>query len=229
MPGFFMTEVDEIIELLKEKSNPAHLAGMKRFGIQNDRALGIPLPELRKIAKAIKINQELSLALWKTNFHEARILASMIGDPAKVTPEQFDVWAGGFNSWDVCDQVCGNLFDRVPFAIEKAFACSLSQQEFIKRAGFVLMAEYAVHQKKAPDEVFIAFFPVMEREACDNRNFVKKAVNWALRQIGKRNENLRRKAIECAERMLTNDCKSARWIASDAIRELSRKGPATNN
>jgi 3-methyladenine DNA glycosylase AlkD len=216
-------DIDEIIVLLKEKSNPKYLAGMKRFGIRDEFALGIPLPELRKISKSIKTDQALSMTLWKTNFHEAKLLASMIGDAAKVTPKQMDEWVNDFNSWDLCDQVCGNLFDKTPYAVEKAFEYSQGPHEFTKRAGFVLMAEYAVHNKKAGDEVFVSFLPVIQREACDPRNFVRKAVNWSLRQIGKRNGCLRDKAIQTASVLLEMDCKTARWIASEALRELKRK------
>jgi len=221
--------VDEVILLLKEKSNPIHLAGMKRFGIENSMALGIPIPELRKLARVIKRDHPLALALWETSFHEARILATMVADPASVTEEQFDKWVSGFNSWDICDQTCGNLLDRTPFAIDKAIAYSAREEEFVKRAGFVLMAEYAIHNKAANDAVFIDFFQIIEREACDNRNFVKKAVNWALRQIGKRNELLRLYAIETAHRILMKDCKAARWVASNALNELKGKAPVTLN
>jgi len=224
-----MASVEEIVEILKEKSKPDNLAGMKRFGINTSKALGIPIPELRKLAKVIKKDHELALGLWETSFHEARILASMIDDPALVTREQLDNWVQDFYSWDLCDQVCGNLFDRTPFAIEKATAYSEREEEFVKRAGFVLMAEYAVHHKKAGDEIFIIFLQIIEREACDDRNFVKKAVNWALRQIGKRNAVLRTYAIESANRILSKECKAAKWIASDALNELSRKAAQTIN
>jgi len=224
-----MASVDEIVDLLKQKSNPTHLAGMKRYGIDSSKALGIPLPELRKIAKGIKKDHELALTLWKTSLHEARILASLVDIPVKVTTEQFDAWTADFYSWDLCDQVCGNLFDRTPFAIEKAIAYSAREEEFVKRAGFVLMAEYAVHQKKANDEIFINFLQIIEREACDGRNFVKKAINWALRQIGKRNGALRIHAIESANRILAKECKAAKWIASDALNELTRKPSGTIN
>jgi len=229
LPGFFMNSVDEVVDLLRQKSNPAYLAGMKRFGIDSGKALGIPLPELRKIAKGIKKDHELALALWNTSLHEARILASLVDDPARVTEEQFDSWAADFYSWDLCDQVCGNLFDRTPFAIEKAIAYSARKEEFVKRAGFVLMAEYAVHHKKAGDEIFINFLQIIEREACDGRNFVKKAINWALRQIGKRNAALCVHAIESANRILVKECKAAKWIASDALNELLRKASRTIN
>lgn len=146
----------------------------------------------------------------------------MIDDPAQVTVRQIDAWVKDFNSWDLCDQVCGNLFDRTAFAVEKAIAFSRRKEEFVKRAGFVLMAEYAVHNKKAEDEVFLSFLPLIEKEACDDRNFVKKAVNWALRQIGKRNASLRKAAISAAERILQLDSKAAQWIARDALKELKK-------
>ncbi|ASU33428.1 DNA alkylation repair protein [Mucilaginibacter xinganensis] len=213
----------EVIDLLKQKSNPANLAGMKRFGINDDFALGIRIPDLRKIARTIKIDHTLALALWKTKIHEARILASMIADPLQFTEAQADEWVLGLNSWDVCDQLCGNLLVRSPFVIRKAFEYASRDEEFVKRAGFVLMAEYAVHGKKAANEVFLAFFPVIEREAVDDRNFVKKAVNWALRQIGKRNPDLRIHAIDSARHISLQISRSAKWIAANALLELSGK------
>lgn len=213
----------DVIDHLKQQSNALHLEGMKRFGIDNTKALGVSMPKVRALAKEIKKDQSLSLALWETGIHECRILASMIGDPKLVTPEQMDKWVADFASWDVCDQVCGNLFDRTPFAIEKAMEYSAHQEEFIKRAGFVLMAEFAVHNKKADNAEFVPLFPVMEREAWDNRNFVKKAINWALRQIGKRNKTLHQIAIATAERIAIQDSKAARWIAADALRELEKR------
>jgi 3-methyladenine DNA glycosylase AlkD len=214
---------DQIIVILKEKSNAAHLTGMKRYSIDTQYALGIPMPELRKLAKLIKKDHNLALALWDTGLHEARILASMIDDPKLVSPEQIDAWVKDFNSWDICDQVCGNLFERTPFGIEKAVEFCSCQEEFIKRAGFVLMAEHAVHNKKASDDVFLALLPYAEREAWDNRNFVKKAINWAIRQIGKRNPALRMAAMETAMLILMQETKAAKWIATDALQELSIK------
>jgi len=216
-------DVTEIIDLLKEKANTRYHAGMLRFGINNEKALGVKIPEVRKLAKIIQKDHELALQLWDTHIHEARILASLVADPRQVTPQLIDSWAKDFTSWDVCDQTCGNLFERTPYAIEKALEFSKHGEEFIKRAGFVLMAELAVHDKKANDKVFTQFFPVIEREAWDNRNFVKKAVNWALRQIGKRNATLLPLAIKCAERILLQDSKPARWIATDALRELTSR------
>jgi 3-methyladenine DNA glycosylase AlkD len=215
--------VPEIIQKLHEESSPAYLAGMTRFGIDNAKAIGVPVPVLRKLSKSIKTNQNLSLDLWETGIHEARLLATMIGDPAKVTSQQMDNWVKDFTSWDICDQACGNLFDRTTFALERAAYYTLSEQEYVKRAGFVLMAEFAVHNKKASNESFIALLPLMEHEAWDERNFVKKAVNWALRQIGKRNPELRKAAIETANRIMQQNTKAAKWIASDALKELNKK------
>jgi 3-methyladenine DNA glycosylase AlkD len=215
--------VDEIIDQLKLRSNPKYLSGMKRFGIEDKNALGTPLPEIRKLAKQIKKDHNLALELWASGIHEARILASLVDDPKDVTSNQINEWVKDFNSWDLCDQVCGNLFDRTPFAIEKAIEFSNNPAEFVKRAGFVLMAEYAVHNKNAGNDTFLALMPVIEREAYDGRNFVKKAVNWALRQIGKRNPELRKAAIETAHRISSQNSKAAKWIATDALKELTAK------
>lgn len=217
--------VAEIIGLLNQSANPAYLDGMKRFGIDNSKALGIPIPQLRKIAASCKNNHALALELWETGIHECRILASMIDDPAQVTTEQMDKWASAFYSWDLCDQVCGNLFDRTPYIAEKVITYTESEQEYIKRAGFVLMAEYAVHNKCAPDEIFTNWLPIIEREAMDDRNFVKKAINWALRQIGKRNNNLNALAIKAAEQILQQDNKPAKWITRNALIELKSGNP----
>ena len=215
----------QIIDQLKQLSNASYLNGMQRFGIDSSKALGVKLPDLRKLAKRIKKNHQLALELWATGIHEARILASLVDDPKLVTPQQMDIWANDFSSWDVCDQVCGNLFDRTPYAIDKALEYSRSEKEFVKRTGFVLMAEFAVHDKKADDLEFIRFFPVIEREAWDDRNFVKKAVNWALRQIGKRNPALNYLAVEIAKQIALQNSRSAKWIAQNALSELQKWKP----
>jgi 3-methyladenine DNA glycosylase AlkD len=220
LPTNLQTDADSIIALLKQKADAKYLAGMLRFGIDNQRALGVKIPEVRKIAKACKKDHELAQQLWATGIHEARIMASLVDDPAKVTEKQIDDWTMEFYSWDLCDQVCGNLFDRTPFAVDKAIEFSLREEEYVKRAGFVLMAEYAIHNKKATNEVFMQFFPIMEREAHDDRNFVKKAINWALRQIGKRNSILKIEVVDSARRILAQDSKAAKWIASNALAEL---------
>lgn len=211
--------VYEIINELNELSTPEHFAKLSRFGINDRKALGVKVPLLRQLAKNVGKNHDLALKLWATEIHEARILASMIEDPKYITTEQFDNWVGDFDSWDMCDLCCG-LLVRTPFALDKIYEYSSDNKEFVKRTAFVLMCAWVVYDKKAEDAFFVPFFDLIEKEACDNRNFVRKAVNWALRQIGKRNEALRLKAIESGERILKQDSKSAHWIASDALREL---------
>jgi 3-methyladenine DNA glycosylase AlkD len=183
--------------------------------------LGISVPALRKLAKEIGQDHQLAQELWGSGIHEARILATMIDPPGQVTEAQMEAWVEDFDSWDVCDQCCLNLLRKTPLAHQKAVEWSGREQEFVKRAGFALMATLAVHDKKAGDEAFIAFLPLIQKEAVDGRNFVKKAVNWALRQIGKRNLALNRAAIRTAEEIRQLDSKSARWIAADALRELT--------
>jgi 3-methyladenine DNA glycosylase AlkD len=214
------TKVREIIRKLESMSNPSNKEGMARFGINVDNALCISMPALRKYAKETGKDHALALALWDTGIHEARIMAALIDVPKQVTEAQLDKWAAELDSWDVCDQCCSNLFDKTGFAYGKCFEWSKDEREFVKRAGFVMMATLAVHDKKADDEAFKRFFPVMLRECGDDRNFVRKAVNWALRQVGKRNLRLNREAIEVCNEMKLLESKSARWIASDALREL---------
>jgi len=211
----------EIIKKLKSRSNRKNVAGMARFGINTKKALGIPMPVLRKMAKEIGTDHKLAKRLWTSGIHEARILACLIDDPALVTEEQMDRWVKGFDSWDVCDQCCLNLFDKTNFAYQKAEEWSEGSAEFVKRAGFTMMAALAVHDKKAEDIYFTPFLPIIKREATDERNFVKKSVNWALRQIGKRNQNLNIFAIKTAKEIQRIDSKSAHWIASNALRELT--------
>jgi 3-methyladenine DNA glycosylase AlkD len=194
---------------------------MARYGISTDNTLGVSMPALRALAKEIGRDHELALSLWSSGIHEARILAGLIDDPRLVTETQMEQWVADFDSWDVCDQVCSNLFDATPFAYEKAVTWACRKEEFVKRAGFVLMAALSVHDKKAGDDVFEPFFALIVRESTDGRNFVKKAVNWAVRQIGKRNALLNARAIAVAEEVQMVDAPSARWIAADALRELT--------
>jgi len=194
---------------------------MSRFGIQTEGAVGISIPELRKMARGLRPNHELALGLWNTGIHEAYILGGMIDDPRKVTEDQMEEWSRDFDSWDVVDNSCGSLFDKTPFAVQKAFEWSGRSEEYVKRAGFVMIAELAVHDKEAGDKTFLEFLPVIMREARDDRNFVKKAVNWALRQIGKRNLKLNQAAIQTAKEIQKLETRSAKWIASDALRELT--------
>lgn len=203
-------------------ANPTDLDGMARFGIQTTNSLGgIAMPKLNKLAKEIGKDHELAGQLWASGIREARLLACMVADPKAMSEDQMERWVADFDSWDVCDSCCGYLFDKTPLGYSKALEWSKRQDEFVKRAGFALMAYLAVHDKKAPDDKFLAFLPAIKREATDERNFVKKAVNWALRQIGKRNMRLNQAAIETAEEIKQLDSKSARWIAADALRELT--------
>ncbi len=211
---------DQVIATLHQSADPQAVAGMARFGSKPAHALGISIPVLRKMAKALGKDHALASELWASGLHEARILASMIADPRLVTNQQMEAWVKDFDSWDLCDQVCGNLFDKTPSAFQKAVEWCHREPEFVRRAGFVMMAELAVHDKLASDEAFLPFFPLMKQYATDERNFVKKAVNWALRQIGKRNAVLRASALEWAEQIRAIDSKTAQWIANDAIKEL---------
>jgi 3-methyladenine DNA glycosylase AlkD len=211
---------EKIIGELESLSSPEDLEGRARFGIQSQKAYGVRMPELRRMARESGKNHELAEKLWQYGYSETRIMASMIDDPQQVTEDQMERWAQDFDSWDVCDQCCMNLFRKTPFAYEKISEWSTREEEFVKRAAFTLIATLAVHDKKAEDEKFIALFPLIIRESTDTRNYVKKAVNWALRQIGKRNLDLNKEAIAVADEISKIDSKIARWIASDALREL---------
>ncbi len=215
-----MAELHDVLNELKAKARPEQLEGMARFGIVGEKRLGLSIPDLRKMAKKIGKDHGLALELWKTGFQDARILAAMIDRVEEVTDSQMEEWVKDFDSWDVCDQVCMNLFDRVPLVRKKIMEWADRREEFVKRAAFALIACLVWHDKKAPDQDFIEFLPLIQACAADERNFVKKAVNWALRHIGKRNQNLNRIALETARQIALIDSKSARWIAADAIREL---------
>lgn len=212
---------DQIIARLQSLANPANVAGMARYGINPDSTLGVSIPTLRAMAREIGKDHQLAEELWASGIHEARILASIIDDSAQVTEEQMERWVADFDSWDVCDQVCSNLFDKTKFAYPKAVEWSGAEAEFIKRAGFTLMAALAVHDKRAGDERFEPFFLSIVRQATDERNYVKKAVSWALRNIGKRNRQLNTRAIAIAGEIAQIDSQVARWIANDALKELT--------
>jgi 3-methyladenine DNA glycosylase AlkD len=215
------TSADQIIQKLKSLANPKNVEGMARFGINPNNTLGISVPVLRDIAREAGKDHQLAQELWASGIHEARILACFVDKPELVTESQMESWVKNFDSWDVCDLCCSDLFDRTKFAHQKAVEWSGREEEFVKRAGFTLMAALAVHDKKASDADFLKFLPIIKRESTDERNFAKKAVNWALRNMGKRNLDLNKMAIKTAEEIQKIDSKSARWIAADALRELT--------
>jgi 3-methyladenine DNA glycosylase AlkD len=216
-----MHSVEEVLEMLAAKANPDQLAGMARYGMTVENRLGVKVPQMRKIAKEIGVDHKLALELWETGVTEAMILASMVDVPDEVTEEQMEAWVLDFDSWDVCDQVCMNLFDKTTLVWKKIHDWSDREEEFVKRAAYALIACLAVHDKGASDEVFISLIPVIKAGAADNRNYVKKAVNWALRNTGKRNPELNTVALATARELRGIDSKSARWIGSDAIRDLT--------
>ncbi len=215
-----MTTAEDVIEELESKTKPGVLEGMARFGMAVGNRLGVAVPDMRKMAKKMGKDHRLALELWQTGVAEARIMASMVDDPQEMTEAQMEDWVKDFDSWDVCDQVCMNLFDKSPLAWKKVIDWSERREEFVKRAAFSLIACLAWHDKKAADERFIGLLPLIIKGADDERNFVRKAANWALRHIGKRNRNLNAAALQTARQIRQMDSRAARWIAADAIREL---------
>lgn len=214
---------EQVMRRLRALGDPAAVAGMARFGINPQGTLGVPVPALRRLARELGTDRALARRLWASGVHEARILASMVEDPARVTRAQMDRWARAFDSWDVCDQCCLNLFRRSPHARAQALDWSGRSEPFVKRAGFALMAVLAVHDRQAPDPDFEPFLEAIAREAADERSDVRKAVNWALRQIGKRTPRLRRRAMAVARRLKRSESRAARWVGSDALRELEAR------
>jgi len=210
----------QVLARLRALADPAVTASMARFALPVDRALGVTAPQLRKLAREIGRNHALAQELWVTEVREARLLAPMIDEPARVSVKQMEQWVRDLDSWGICDDCCFELFDKTRFAWAKALEWSRRQPEFEKRAGFALMAALARHDREAPDEKFAPFLAAIERESGDGRNFVKKAVNWALREIGKRNRKLNHAAIARARAIHATGVPSACWIASDALREL---------
>jgi 3-methyladenine DNA glycosylase AlkD len=215
-----MWTLTQVLDRLKAEARPDQLEGMARYGMVIENRLGVSMPRLRALGKEIGRNHELALALWASGLADARILASIVEDPGAVTVEQMERWVQGVSSWDVCDQVCMNLFEKTRFAPEKIAEWAQRDEEFIKRSAFSLIACLAWHDKGAPDSLFLGFLPIIRAGASDERNFVKKAVSWALRHIGKRNLNLNVAALETAREIRQLDSRAARWIAANAIREL---------
>jgi 3-methyladenine DNA glycosylase AlkD len=212
---------DDIIARLEAVADPTRLTGMARYGIEVSNALGVSIPTLRAIARTTGRDHSLALVLWGTGVHEIRILASMVDEPGRVTVRQMNGWASAFDSWDLCDQVCTNLFDRTAHAVNRAAAWAVRREEFVRRAAFATIAGLAVHRRDLTDDDLRALLVIVESAADDDRNYVRKSVSWALRQIGRRNENLNAAAIASAERIRRRDTRAARWIATDALRELT--------
>jgi 3-methyladenine DNA glycosylase AlkD len=218
-----MHTLNSILNRFEFLKNQKNIAGMAHFGIQTKKVYGISAPILKKMAREIGHSHVLAQQLWKSGSLEARTLAALIDEPTKVTEGQMERWVREFDNWAVCDNTCGSLFDKTPFAWKKAVAWSRRKEEFVKRAGYALMAWLAVHDRKATDGQFVKLLPHIKQGATDERNFVKKAVNWALRQIGKRNINLNKQAIRAAKEIHRLDSPAAKWVASDALRELTGK------
>ncbi len=215
--------VEEILDRLRKAGSAANVAGMARFGIRPALAYGVDTPALRALAREIRRNQAAAEALWACGIHDARILATLVADPDRLTESLVEAWARDFDSWSVCDSACVHLLWKTPFAWRKVRAWAHAEPEYTRRAAFALLAALAVHDKTAPDSRFRAAFRLIRKAASDERNFVKKAVNWALRQIGKRNGALREDAMKLAEELRASKSRSARWIGSDALRELRRR------
>lgn len=216
--------VDEIVKKLASMGSSKNVEGMSHFGIKTEKSFGVPTPDLKQFARAVKKQADdrhkLAQELWETGIYDARAVAFLIDDPAKVTHRQMDAWSKDFDNWATVDGTCCYLFCRTPFAFEKAFEWAEKKPEFIKRAAFSLIANITVHDKKIDDAKLATFLPLIEKHSDDDRNFVKKAVNWALRQIGKQSLALNKLAVESAERIKERGTRSARWIAADALREL---------
>lgn len=212
---------NQLINKLISKSRKDRLKGMSRYGIKIDNRLGVSIPEIRKIAKEFGKNHEVALELWKTGYADAKITAALIDEPEKVTESQMDDWVVEIDSWDVCDQTCMNLFDKTPYAWKKIIEWSKGDEEFVKRTAFSLLACLAWHDKNAEDSRFIEYFPLITKNAMDNRNYVKKAVSWSIRHIGKRNLNLHSAALEIANELKNIDSRTAKWIGSDVIKDLN--------
>lgn len=213
-------DADEVLRRLREMSDAERLQGMSRYGIAVDKALGVSVPQLRSLAREIGKDHRLALALFDSGIHEAMVLAAFVDEPKKVTERQMDDWVSRFDSWDLCDQCCNDLFRRTPYAWTKAMEWSERKEEYVRRAGFTMMAVLAVHDREATDEDFKKLLWRMEKHSSDDRNYVKKAVNWALRQIGKRNLVLNQEAVRTAQRIMAKGDAPSTWVASDALREL---------
>lgn len=218
-----MSEVQRALRSLERMATQHDRDNLARFAITTDRAFGVSVAKIRKLAKELGRDHDLAAGLWETGWYEARMLAAFVDDPALVTPSQMDRWCRDFDNWGICDTLCFHLFDKTPHAWKKIAQWNDRRAEFVKRAAYALLASIALHDKKAPDQPFIGAFPFIERAATDERNFVKKGVSWALRGMGHRNATLRAAALEVAHRLIESPAPAARWVGRDAVKDLSRK------
>ena len=212
----------EAVSWLKARGNPKFRDGLARYGLPTEKAFGVSVATIKQYARTLGRDHGLANALWKTGWTDARMLAAMVGEPDRVTPREMDTWCSDFDSWGIVDTVCFTLWDRSPHAWKKAKQWTTRKPEFEKRAGFVLMACLAAHDKTAKDAGFLEFLPLIEKGASDDRNFVKKGVSWALRHIGHRNAKLHAAAIRTARRLGASDDPTRRWVGKDAQRDLLR-------
>lgn len=220
----------QVIKQLKSMADPEKITlKEKKYGIKASNALGIYHKDLKELAKQIGKDDALAQELFDTGIYEARLLTSKIHSPKGVTEELMDYWTATFENWEICDSFCMGLYSKTPYAVDKAIEWSAHKDEFIKRAGFAIMAAYVLADKKADNPTYEQFFPIMIREASDERIYVKKAINWALRNIGKRNPDLQQTAIKTAKEILKIDNKAAQWIAKDALRELEKPNVSIRN
>lgn len=215
-----------ILEQLKSNGNESNRLGMTRFGINTEHAFGIGIPYLEALAKNHKKDHDLALKLWESGYHEARILAAMIADPKQTDPKLMDSWVEDFNSWDICDQACGRLFAHTPYARDKALEWAVGEEEFVRRAGYALMACLALKKHKYPDSWYLSFLEHILMYAGDSRNFVWKAEHWALRQIGKRSAGLMNEAIGIGETLAASEETVRRRVGKTALKELLQKREA---
>src|SRR5262245_40599519 len=221
--------VGEVLSRLRQMQNPAAVQALQKQGVTPRAALGVSDQDLRKLAADIGVDRLIAQQLWASGIHDARVLASMVDDPARVTPKQMERWVRDFDSWALCDACCVNLFDKTPFAYAKAVAWSARKEEYVKRAAFSLVAALAQTDQKAADSEFLRFIPIIKREAADERPFVRKSIAWALKEVGKRNKSLKKLALETAKELDKLEAKSAHWIATDAIKELSAAPKASKS
>jgi 3-methyladenine DNA glycosylase AlkD len=218
--------VQEALTALERASTKRDYENLVRFGITTTKAFGVSMANIQQLAKRLGRSHELAAALWATGWYEARLLTAFVDEPARVTSAQMDRWCRDFDNWGICDTVCFKLFDQTPHAWTKVDAWAGKRNEFEKRAAFALLASLAGHDKTATDGMFLARLPLVERAASDDRNFVKKGVNWALRRVGGRSPALRAAAVKVAERLAASPEPAARWVGKDALRELAKRGRA---